>query len=1811
MKEGNMLIGDRTGQLRYSTATTDENVLGHINNDPHEQWLQQLSVYYAAEDIKRGQPVSPSLADDLTTPQLESALPFVSLTNTAKHKKCLGLAMEPAKAGQPFHILSTGRFVFDEITFTKLISGTDDTEYYPDFGYNIKSDEVTAGQGVRASMYRDLIGKQVFVKSRDALKYQGRDVKGELTVDEKETYYGNHNIIQVGFIADAPNKVGEHTLSLELQFEGDGRGPIDNTQWELLAGEQLLIGSNEQLKLLAIGQEEGSPFKCLVSCTAPVLDKDRVVLPSDFIALQRLDGKTVFITVDPSITSIDELRNAVVSNNNTEDMAFMNVAFNYANAYSKLHSSTDAIGLTNVLPISFDLGASETAYKTNVETIFKALKTAYTTISDSKSATGNTLKMLTTGIPVVTNEEDNVLSAYADIKAGENGGYFELYVSQHLKDTFLTGTELKDGGSTANKGRAIVADIRINTRQNIAGLYFNKAYDLDIPVGSNIIALHQGQFVIDTSTDEYDKDGALVKVNSPRLIPGATYYLGTNGNLVTTPIEWTDSVVKVGVAKDELTLLVDCDDCRIYDVGTLPIGYMKPSIAGHAEYGFVLMDGGESDVSNTITSITTADGTEVEHKNRYQVDKYPVFFKRLRSIYSDTELEYTEEPLTYTYVTGETEVISNTFIVPKACVWANGSEQLAQIKWLEEGTFAQIPRIPYIRTTGLLPDCKENEITAVTFDALDITKLVHYGPRENSVYNVELEDLDIHLYIDLNTFKKNSYPDWVEIPEGFKAFNNTSAYGFRWKLETYNEYGNDEDSVLKFENNQVKYKISPSLDTDDVHSMGIAYQLNPLQPPKLMYGYKYKVFVARHEYNNRKVDLDAVFTNSLANRVISPLTGKPTLDPVSGQAVFDYMNTNSNVDKFTVNKKLIIGDVDHDESATMDAYVSNAVIRGPVTFYNLDKSTFIKIDGNDISASASKEFDSWGAFKNEKADIQSIPTIGTLQSIFAKDWSTNEILGVTNNGYTGNISASKLDGLYLGTGPDAQVTANVSSGYIPYVDASHATGLGDKVTYNIESSAGFIPLKESFSWDSEASFNAGNRNVVKTFDIDADRKFKQVFNFSGAQQEGDNTYDMAFYVNDNPANIKAGVFTSGSSIKYKNLFNTQIRKYATDFDKEIVSNKEFTMVDVTNTVSGRLDSALQAAYELPLNVFSYKQNPTWFKKYIGLIIEQLNHITSDDGLTETVTRNITSDKTYGSAHHTDADTFTYTKNEITSIDTFIRMLTDDAEQGVNILSSVGMLFSAAKETQERLLKLEASTFGRDAETIPGDKEQITQEIEKALPDDDISQTPTYIGLNRIVRALCKEVFNTYDPQNAYDLSPTVGSYRARMEDLYLQIEGSNGGQNNLDNYKKGNVLNPLNNKSDWYTQSGYYKGTDEENDNDNERNIEAAAQRNTYPTDIKLEPTVNHDVNIPDVIDDQGEFNGLNDAVNRIIQKLNVLTAEVNGADNIKAGPVNLNIIRENVKKAICELYFNESYQDSLALFDNTQKSKMDLIQELLFQNSHVTNNAMKNYPTANRIPDNAETFKTYQNIIDLIVTTLGSEIVPLANTGMDNSLDNVTKRLYLPVADRLKNLESAMDKAINSLSGNESDYTYGNVVTAQCSVTKFVEEVSTFLGLSYYQGAWHYNETSTTNVTSDLVNHRNTFTVIKDIYSRVQALENTTSKVITNIIPGHYNRNQNMSADVDSLLTTVYGTTSVEEKDNIVENVVETLFATRPVDTLDSSISEVANEIRTVTPADDTFEDDPDTKYSYLGTIYNGLSAVLVAAAAHRDENPIVYKMN
>ena len=238
MKEGLAYISKRTNQVRYTSGASkeDANVTGITSNNPDEQWLQQVSIYYAKEEIKRGDPVS---VTTLSNEGLEEdPYPYIVKTDSSIHTKCIGIALEYAKAGAAVHVQPFGKVIYDE-------SKPENKEH--------KFSKDVPG------LYNTLIGKVVYI---------GQEA-GTFTIDFEQAYANGRNIIQVGVITDAPANESQHEYAIELQPEADGRGPLDSTQFEFEIGEKVVFEPN-QIKVFAIaGPKNVNPFSAKIIGNPP------------------------------------------------------------------------------------------------------------------------------------------------------------------------------------------------------------------------------------------------------------------------------------------------------------------------------------------------------------------------------------------------------------------------------------------------------------------------------------------------------------------------------------------------------------------------------------------------------------------------------------------------------------------------------------------------------------------------------------------------------------------------------------------------------------------------------------------------------------------------------------------------------------------------------------------------------------------------------------------------------------------------------------------------------------------------------------------------------------------------------------------------------------------------------------------------------------------------------------------------------------------------------------------------------------------------------------------------------------------------------------------------------------------------------------------------------------------------------------------------------------------------------------------------------------------------------------------------------
>lgn len=1566
MKKGLTYISERTGQWRYA------------NNQETEEWVQQLSTYIPLVEIKRGQPVSVATIKDLEIvakgdDALFEALKnssdtYVVLTNPSRHESTIGLALEYTKGefsiedgklvtSEKIHILTNGKYIEDKDYYANAFTEADEEtvdvtneEYWPEFFND----------------YENSIGKKIYIKG---------DADGILTLVPEEAYLAYNNVIVLGFVSDANIKNGEKQLNIgaiEVQILGDDRGSLDSTIFEGILGEDVTIGyqhsqTNGEVcsytKLFALGADDDEKFKFSFN----FFEDQNKTLPRGFIAIQRLDGATAYVCVNGEVTEEEVINGESWS---AKDRAFVQVA-QYYSAISKKPNTV--LGVLDGDPTA--KVEAPAGLETFLSIAFAAVSAG--AIKSLKDGTIHEAKALN----LIPSQDVGVYKLEAD----DVGGTYEVYVSSNLLEV-ITGLYVASRGANYNKGYAVLADIRFATRQNLIGVYNSGKTGL-IKQGTRAIFLKQGLFTDPTAPYE----------------PGATYYLGSHGNVFQVPQEFYNSVVQVGVAQTDKTLVVACDNPRKFNIGDLPVGYMKPSVHGHAEYGFWLMDG--------KTPHKTADA--------------PHLLKNLLEFYDKSELDIKVRAFGADGNSDKAE----SFIIPQVNYKSRFSEEnttgyvAAQIKWLPEAVYKELPRTPFVRRlVKLTGDDKKS-----TIPDIDITSLMIYGPDEDRMQVPDLEALDIKLFVDID--KTSTSRNWVQLEPGFHTINNFEYYGFKWtvkqidKVDASHPYGT---YVLR-----AVYSGTENEDTEhlDDSVLGVCMQADPFAPPVPLAGYEAKVFITKHDYYSRQFDVENLFGDYVKESVTDAAGNPWEGNAVSGSAVrkdikykvrtdrlaiSDAESNEGTVDAYlkSIYVQSVKDDIDETNVNSIDPQVRNKFLnlrkvqsdirfsnptgndvwnldyfRGALEYFTSDET----VNENHLEARiANRPFALMPYFIFGKHESAKVADDELLKALGAQD-SVEYPHGIVNKGFRGTLNARQLQGAHLGYGEyifsqNADDTINTEDSgaelghttiTIPYIQKYdnkytmrvgnvlkhyHGTNLLDTEELSLDASAGILSKKHTFY---------PNVNTYKE-------------TFGGLTLKADNENDEFDFLVGNSdtdfATIKALNLTP-SSIRYKYLLHSYQNENA-----DTTYLTDYSAKDKTSTFDEPMNEALQAIYELPLATFQYNRNfekettydkDSYFKRFFGIIVEQTAN-TSKKFKTEETIKNATS---------VDDVEYTYTDAEKESISEYIKLLTDDKEASLNTNNAIGILLKAAKETQERLLNLEVSTYGKDSPTLPGADEKN----ENFKAND---QKSTVAGLNRLVKALCREVFQDADPSN---------------------IDGKGAWSEDSENYSRLDMLD---------------KEVNGENakDDDGQSTRITLADVTTYPDDASVTQEVEtpravvkdadndddfdtaqeyiNEVNYTDVDGTSDKFDGLNDAVNRIVAKLNTLTADVKGSDNIKNRPLKLDYIRQTLETILREIY-DDSNATSEAIevgaYKKTNVSRIDrLVQSLFnfdldtvtkegtFKNFNgkdlkykVTSETEDNNPTevAALSPESLEELNETASIIDVIIQLLTGDEKTLVRT--------------------------------------------------------------------------------------------------------------------------------------------------------------------------------------------------------------------------------------
>ena len=932
--------------------------------------------------------------------------PYVVQTNTKIHERTIGLAMEYAEGyDSVIHVQPYGKFIYDPDYENK------NNEYYEGVEDKKKSFDHTNKEYNPGFTYRD-VGKKVYIKFSE----ETDGGYGHLTVDEEKTSKHYHNIICLGYLTDAPQKGKEGKTEIEINISGDQRGLLEATQFEATLGEDVVMDSKDPVRVFAIGKESDTNFKARL-CFTP---QKGTFNNTDFIAFQKMDGKTAIIHFTESFNF-----NGVIDD---DDAAFLHMAKCYADIANNGEIKTLGVNGFNDAQDKDSINSNITNLCGNVDSQSSSvLNTAFKEIS------GNDLSIKRTYC-----EANGSPFGYVDIESTKPGGYYAMYISSGLRDKF-DGSITTCHGSKENHGKAVLADIRIAERRDLLGIYYGALWDQTLNEGYTTVFMKLGEFDVPEHSQQFDGN----------FTAGQEYYLGMNGRITKYPYNQYDFVSKIGSIKygvaGDLRFVVDIGHASRHYNGDLPVGYMKPAVKVTdneyvAEYGFYLMDG------------------ETPHEKAHPND---VLYERLLGWFDKDPME----------VSGHDEC----FKIPKVSRMMpddtkpdeNGNfAQISvpmQIKYLPSGIYEEMPRIPFKRFFGkfenetadnknLESDNKSWTPVKCFIKDCDITDIVDYGITEDGYTVPGLDNLDIHLFVDPNENydpAKNKPHDWHEVREGFINWNNTTTFGYTWKI--------DKDPASK-EHPYGCYRLS----MDIGKSEGVAYVTADNQAPKKLNGCHYKLYVARREVFARQFDIEKIYKDYLTNSVYTDNDKAVTDRAVTGKAVLDAIENRTSIKKLTAIKdsEIHLGRKEL-PTKTLELYTkeslpifssTDVIITGgqKTNASDGDKVSFEFIEGELKKIHSQTGFTEKNIFtgeyvnnkwtwNNEGIDVKAIPTIEQVRKhaeMRISDHSTKGDIHGMIFGLGGNIDASMICGFKPKNLSDKELTPLTfenGDAYIPLV----------------------------------------------------------------------------------------------------------------------------------------------------------------------------------------------------------------------------------------------------------------------------------------------------------------------------------------------------------------------------------------------------------------------------------------------------------------------------------------------------------------------------------------------------------------------------------------------------------------------------------------------------------------------------------------------------------------------------------------------------------------------------------------------------------
>ena len=605
--------------------------------------------------------------------------------------------------------------------------------------------------------------------------------------------------------------------------------------------------------------------------------------------------------------------------------------------------------------------------------------------------------------------------------------------------------------------------------------------------------------------------------------------------------------------------------------------------------------------------------------------------------------------------------------------------------------------------------------------------------------------------------------------------------------------------------------------------------------------------------------------------------------------------------------------------------------------------------------------------------------------------------GIINDGWAGNLNAKTLQSAHLGypqhilannASEDASTSYNESTNAtvritVPYTQRmqtdNYLTRLGDQIKYY---NGTMVLGTDTLSYDND------KKSIKKQIDVPTGNNYE--IDFFGSKDgnakhvkavvdfaAGGN--DISFVDSNNDPLSLYGNFVSASSINKKYVLSRFESKNVPPID--VAASSKYK--DVPET----MNEALQAIFEMPLATFKYNREyesgKDYYKKYFGIIVERVAQTKETFKKPDEIKNSTAFDNVE----------YKYTDEEKKSIVDYLNIVTDNNEEGMRAATAIGILFKAAQETQSRLLNLEVSTYGKDSPTLPG-----ADALNPDLKSND--QHATIAGLNRLIKALCREVFQNADPTNIDEhgaWTPNGDNY-SRLDMLDKEVNGEKAKNDNQTRIWLTDTLGTSYPKDATITETVAHDHkviSDAANDNDF-----GSADAVKYPDSLAYTYT-------PETIEN---FDGLNDAVNRIVVKLDTLTKNIVGENDIKKRPRKLDYIRSSLETIIRELYSDTTEASDIENSEYVKKSlsRIDKILQNLY-------NYSLNYGTPAEYKKHRKEFNKKE-----IKGTINGAI----NGG--NDWESIDSRSPEKIEDIFKQA-SLLDVIVQLISGDETNLVQNN----------------------------------------------------------------------------------------------------------------------------------------------------------------------------------------